>query len=145
MTSLCVDTHPGSLTCLREIEPMQFEQPLNHESLHLSESTMVPSVINVLYCLHEQFLARFPAGVDVELVLDRDHLRSQAFDPLEELPTEALQPPGRGKIAGVVSCSHVRRQEREPHSPVFIPRSAATEAGRCVCELFPGIKMTLAS
>lgn len=119
---------------------MQFEQPLDNEALHFAESTMIPPVVDILNRLHEQFLAWFPARVDAELIFDRDRLRSQAFNALEQQLTGTLQPPGHRKVTGVVGRSRVRCQERELHSPIFIAGHTVSKACRGVYEVFPKVK-----
>lgn len=120
---LCIDK--CTLTRLREIEPMQFKQPLNNKVLDLAQGAMIPPVVDVLNSLHEQFLTRFPVQVDVKLVLDRDHLHSQAFNPLNQQPAGMLQSPGHREITSIIGGSHVWRQECELHSPVLIAQCTA--------------------
>ena len=72
---------------------MQLKKTLYDEALELPECSMILAIIDILNRLHVLFIGRQPA-VDIEVILDRDHLGCEAINALEEDPTRSLEPTG---------------------------------------------------
>ena len=72
---------------------MQLKKTLYDEALELAECSMILPIIDVLNRLHVLLIGRPPA-VDIEVILDSDHLGCEAINALEEDPARSLEPTG---------------------------------------------------